>query len=276
MTDLASELTVTQTAALLTRYGFELKGYTPLELIEQWLRLYPAKWVRLAVIEALYQGRYKAISVEHILGLWLRRGQPTFHFPYDFERLIFRVLPQLTQEQFSPSAYSIAPSNDSDRASDNGGVGSALPPDRLVRDGSSHSFAREAEQNEPLLLNDPQEASQPLTEAQSSSPSDRSALQPPTASHLQDFSKNEEKLPIADNCPKKSFFHSEREARHPGSLGQPIHEFTPAIDPSDFYSKLKAMVEHDQTIRNTSSTGYVQRTGYAFGRLRQRQRQRNS
>lgn len=219
MTDLASELTVTQTAALLTRYGFELKGYTPLELIEQWLRLYPVKWVRLAVVEALYQGRYKAISVEHILSLWLRRGQPTFHFTYDFERLIFRVLPQLTQEQFSHGSYFLPPSYDNNRV---------LPPDRLFQD--------QAEQNEPLLPNNSQETSLPSTEVQSSLQSDSSVFQPSTTSQLQDFPKNEEKVFLSD---------TEKEVRPIGSFGQPIHEFTPAIDNSDFYSRLKAVVKQD-------------------------------
>ena len=48
--------------------------------------------IRLAVVEALYQGRYKAISVEHILDCWRRRGQPNFHFSLEFERLICQNL----------------------------------------------------------------------------------------------------------------------------------------------------------------------------------------
>ncbi|MCU0536354.1 MAG: hypothetical protein MUD14_20905 [Hydrococcus sp. Prado102] len=250
MTDLASELTVAQTAALLTRYGFELKGYTPLELIEQWLRLYPAKWVRLAVIEALYQGRYKAISVEHILGLWQRRGQPTFHFPYDFERLIFRVLPQLTQDRFSSSSSSVALSYNTDLSlaryedAECAQRDRALSPDKIVRD-DSYSLAEETQQNKPLLPSDPQKAARPSTEIQFSSELESSVLQLQTASHLENSSKNEEKIPLADNLTQKSSFYSDRETKTSGSLGQPIHEFTPAIDPSDFYSKLKAVVEQD-------------------------------
>jgi hypothetical protein len=230
MTDLASELTVTQTATLLTRYGFELKGYTPLELIEQWLRLYPAKWVRLAVIEALYQGRYKAISVEHILSLWLRRGQPTFHFTYDFERLIFRVLPQLVQEQFSSSnASSVTPIYAGEEVSS------------LFESGSSsYCLAGDVEESE-RLSNDFQEDLQTspqirlVDEVQSNAELNHSIVLSHADSSIQNYSRNKEHpLSEVKIKPKPS-----------GSFGQPIHEFTPAIDPSDFYSKLKAVVEQD-------------------------------
>jgi hypothetical protein len=79
---------------LLTYYGFDLKGYSAIEIMTQWLQEYNNSWIRLAVVEALYQGRYKAVSVEQILGFWVRRNQPQFHFTPDFERLISRKLPQ--------------------------------------------------------------------------------------------------------------------------------------------------------------------------------------
>jgi hypothetical protein len=94
MLEPANSLIVSQIAILLTCYGFELRGYTIPDLIEQWLQQYQVRWIRLAVVEALYQGRYKTISVEQILKLWLRRGQPTYHFTHDFERLICQKLPR--------------------------------------------------------------------------------------------------------------------------------------------------------------------------------------
>lgn len=84
---------VAQIAELVNRYGFELRESLLGKSLESWLERYSAQWIRLAVIEALYQGRYKAISVEHILDLWGRRGQVTFHFTPEFERLICRNLP---------------------------------------------------------------------------------------------------------------------------------------------------------------------------------------
>ena len=118
MTELTYDSAVAQTVALLNHYGFDLKGYTAEELIAQWLTVYTAVWIRLAAIEALYQGRYKAISVEQILNAWGRRGTPNFHFNGDFERLICRKLPQnlnltaeksnpITQHHYSSSSWSV-------------------------------------------------------------------------------------------------------------------------------------------------------------------------
>ncbi|MCA1994263.1 MAG: hypothetical protein LDL41_19785, partial [Coleofasciculus sp. S288] len=87
-------IVVSYAIALLGHYGFELRGYTAEELVNLWLNNYPAHWIRLAVIEALYQGRYKAVSVEQLLAVWFRRGQPVYRFNGEFERLISRKLPQ--------------------------------------------------------------------------------------------------------------------------------------------------------------------------------------
>ncbi|MBP0020964.1 MAG: hypothetical protein J7647_25825 [Cyanobacteria bacterium SBLK] len=84
---------IARSLALLDRYGFDTKGYMSTELVARWLEKYEPHWIRLAAVEALYQGRYKVISVEQILTLWERRGQPTPHFSSDFERLISRKLP---------------------------------------------------------------------------------------------------------------------------------------------------------------------------------------
>lgn len=74
--------------ALLSNYSFDLGNDTPEELVSYWASTYPLNWVRLAVIESLYQGRYKAVSVEQILAFWQRRGRPLYHFGNDFERII--------------------------------------------------------------------------------------------------------------------------------------------------------------------------------------------
>lgn len=94
MTEPTQDITLAQATILLSRYGFEMKGYIPQELIDKWMNDdYSAKWIRAAIIEALYQGRYKAFSVEQILKLWERRKQMTCHFTHEFERLICRNLP---------------------------------------------------------------------------------------------------------------------------------------------------------------------------------------
>ncbi len=82
-------------AALLTHYSFDLGGYSPSELIARWQNQYPINWLHLAIIEALYQGRYKAISVQQILVLWQRREQATFHFNVEFENLVCSRFPEI-------------------------------------------------------------------------------------------------------------------------------------------------------------------------------------
>lgn len=85
---------------LIENYGFELQEETPEELAQRWLEDYEPRWIRLAIIEALYLGRYKVLSVEQILSLWDRRGQPKIHFTHEFEHLICRRLPKALR-QFS-------------------------------------------------------------------------------------------------------------------------------------------------------------------------------
>jgi hypothetical protein len=94
MTELTQDLSLAQARSLIDSYAFDLGCDDPERLFDYWLELYHASWIRLATIEALYLGRYKAISVEHILNVWLRLGTPNPHFTYEFERLICRKLPK--------------------------------------------------------------------------------------------------------------------------------------------------------------------------------------
>lgn len=104
MTQSPYQLAIAQTEELLNHYGFELMGFTAQELLIEWVKKYPVLWVRLAVVEALYQGRYKAVSVEQILNFWLRKSDPIFHFNHEFERLICRKLPRYLAS-FAFSSY---------------------------------------------------------------------------------------------------------------------------------------------------------------------------
>ncbi|MFM7363871.1 MAG: hypothetical protein ACKO11_05090 [Cuspidothrix sp.] len=81
-------------AKLLTHYSFDLNGFNASELINRWQVEYPLHWLHLAVIEALYQGRYKAISVQQILTFWRRKGEATYHFNMEFERMICSKFPE--------------------------------------------------------------------------------------------------------------------------------------------------------------------------------------
>jgi hypothetical protein len=105
MADPSSDAAVKLAIALLKQYGFDQGELTADQLIDHWLRSYPARWIQMALIQALYQGRYKAVSVEQILRLWLRRGQPTYHFNHEFERLVCHDLPRaLAYSRHAPPA----------------------------------------------------------------------------------------------------------------------------------------------------------------------------
>ena len=88
--------------ALLTHYSFDLSGHTASELVNRWQAQYPVHWLHLAVVEALYQGRYKGFSVQQILAFWQRRGQIIYHFNMEFERLICSKFPESLTELAAP------------------------------------------------------------------------------------------------------------------------------------------------------------------------------
>ncbi len=97
-------------AELLESYGFEsLQGEPAGAAVARWSLEFEPDWVRLAVLEALHQGRYKVISVEQILRAWQRRGRPTYHFGSDFERLVCQNLPRPSAPQLDAGALSPQP-----------------------------------------------------------------------------------------------------------------------------------------------------------------------
>lgn len=94
MTEPTSEVsTIKAIEKLLAYYNFQDETQTREQLLDRWLRSYPIDWVRSALIEALYQGRYKSASVEYLLQLWKRRGQPLHRFSREFERLVSHNCP---------------------------------------------------------------------------------------------------------------------------------------------------------------------------------------
>lgn len=94
MTESSQHPDVTRMTTLLTCYGFELDAELIEQWVQEWLTDYSVVWVRLAIVEALYQGRYKAISVQQILNAWQRRGEPIYHFDGEFERIVSRSIPR--------------------------------------------------------------------------------------------------------------------------------------------------------------------------------------
>lgn len=100
---------------LLRYYGFDLDTYTIEEQMTDWLEHYPARLIVQAIIEALYQGRYKTVSVNQILSLWHRRGQTICHFNHEFERLVGGNLPVPVQPPPPPPPEPPTPSSPSSK-----------------------------------------------------------------------------------------------------------------------------------------------------------------
>jgi hypothetical protein len=212
-----SDLAISSAIALLSHYGFELRGYTAQELVYLWLKNYQPHWVRLGVIEALYQGRYKAISVEQILSVWARRGQPTYRFTHEFERLISRKLPQNLTARFDPTLID-----------------------------------QRQEQSLPILT----PSSTDLIDEQLDASTDDEQIpaveedtQPPVTTVSQDFTEmtvNSEQHPpevLANDDPSPSY---EADWSRCEASKQPIHQFHPPPDSSSFFLKLKAVVQQEE------------------------------
>ncbi|EGJ34387.1 MULTISPECIES: hypothetical protein [Moorena] len=222
-----SDLAIAYALALLSHYGFELRGYTVEELVNLWLENYPANWVRLAVIEALYQGRYKAISVEQILAVWLRRGQPIYRFNHEFERMVCRKFPQnLTAPVDSRSTTE--------------SLELSLQWVDNVAETSLGTSSDETTPEQGMLESKTLQA--PPTGQQDTSPPAKSISS---------------KIPEKSVKPRESFPKPLTKARASPSYNvdwssyelnkKPIHQFHPPPDSSDVYQKLKAVVQHQDS-----------------------------
>ena len=99
MRDSTEKAVVREAIALLGYYGFDLAGEAAELFVERALKQVRADWLRLAILEALYQGRYKGISVQQLLELWQRRGMPVQHFNGEFERLMCGSLPGMVRPE---------------------------------------------------------------------------------------------------------------------------------------------------------------------------------
>jgi hypothetical protein len=175
MTVVATKSAFSAAKSLLEHYGFDLGEQTSGQLLDRWGDQCDPRWIRLALIEALHQGRYKAVSVEQILSLWSRRGQPSFHFDREFEALICNNQPQ--------DLASISPRSD---VSESPEYGSKSKPEIAIGVmGSSHATAWSSVQS----------LSQPKAELNPSAP----PLNPSSQTQSSDIIKNQQpevKLPL--------------------------------------------------------------------------------
>lgn len=215
MLTLAGDTNADCTVALLLHYIFDLGGYSARELVAHWTAHYPSNWVRLAVIEALYQGRYKAISVEQILGLWQRRGQMRQHFNCEFERLVCgnihsRLTRQLNSHftnNYALVSKPVADKNYSDRPQIKTTADIRSTPVQTVDITAKVVSAT----NPPKTANRQNQHCQPRNHNQSS--------------HIRG---------ILSPAPNSS------------TTQQPIRQFNPTTTKSsDFYTKLKAIAQHN-------------------------------
>ena len=103
-TTFSTSLEAQQAAVLLEGYHFELGGHDARQWVSLWLEFYRPGWIRDAVIEALYQGRYKSVSVRQILDLWQRRAKPIRHVTHEFESAVCREFGPVKPETSSALA----------------------------------------------------------------------------------------------------------------------------------------------------------------------------
>ncbi|MGD1906713.1 MAG: hypothetical protein ACFB0C_12050 [Leptolyngbyaceae cyanobacterium] len=211
-----------QACLLLQEYSFELGGFNPQELTQFWQQTLEvdAAWIRAAVLEALYLGRYKAFSVGQILQMWKRRRQSVRHFNHDFERVVFGPL----EPHFSQAAFISAPMNTAAASSP-----AMAEPDPIPPMAAELPYFNDSEPLPPVAPVEPVTAVPVVhgsaAEPECSEPSEPEAL----ASTEPETSAAESESPLSD--PVDETFHTP----------EPIRKFVPVQQPSGFYSRLQAV-----------------------------------
>lgn len=200
-------------ADLLSRYGFDVGAFSTTQLVGYWLRSYPAQWVRAAVVEALYQGRYKSVSVGQILAIWKRRGQPLYHYGFEFERMVCGTLARIPTQELGAEPETPASAEPEVRV--------RSPNDSPPTDSPLESSA---ELVEPV-------APEPIAPAQVEEP------------QMLDLEAYLEHSPLAHAGSFEDFeflTHQDWGAQNEG-VKHPIDQFVPDSEISLFYEKLRAV-----------------------------------
>ncbi len=242
-----------QACSLLREYSFELAGYRPSQLVALWQEQLEAdsSWIRAAVIEALYQGRYKALSVEQILKVWKRRGHPLRHFNHDFERIVLGPIDPMASRY--ATLTSLSPSD-------------FLTPQRDTLSAASSPAATPTRENpHPAQAGDTAEAAnqQSLSEtppANTASPADPPSPGPEiTPQPVASSATEEANAPVQEAAPAAASTVTEMPAEStsvsaitPPSIDysraisfsqpEPIQQFVPQPEPSEFYLRLQSVV----------------------------------
>jgi hypothetical protein len=227
----------------MTRYSFDMQGNELDRWIDLWLRQYPPEWLPKAVIEALYQGRYKAISVWQILELWRRRGKPLQHFGRDFERMISGQSFQLLFSQ-SPRQQTIltVPEPVLVAADRNGNCITIPDEDHANIEPMAQTQSGEEIRQNPTLFG----------------PSRPSALilpsQAPTAGSTQ-LSIQPFKPPEQFKLTLPAEIDRSRLATRFSIHRAPIQQFVPAPEAADVLGKLKAIAQAPLTENSQANSG---------------------
>ena len=228
--------------ALLINYSFDLSGYSANELVERWQTQYPLNWLHLAVIEALYQGRYKAVSVQQILVFWQRRDQATYHFNMEFERMICSKFPQSLTSSAAPVLPPAKKKPTVEQV-----TSPQLPPAR-IRNGYQHSS------NTATLQLKSYEPKTPLSEEEGKQEDrdNKTVLKSPLSGKFTSSATLERLSAVSQRqtsqespAPSPSPNHHQRQPKllPPAPIHAPIGQFTPETShrSDSFTSKLKAM-----------------------------------
>jgi hypothetical protein len=76
---------------ILQNYKFDLGDRSIQNISIDWQN-YDPLWLRSAITESMYRGRYKVVSVEQILSSWERKQEISCKFDLEFEDLIWGEL----------------------------------------------------------------------------------------------------------------------------------------------------------------------------------------
>lgn len=220
--------------SLLSYYSPEpepyLQPWTKGKLLARWQRTYPEQWICWALIESLYQGRYKIYCVEQILALWLRRGEPVFHFNYEFESMICNKVPQRIESVDGPKLSGNTVPEKAAPLHDSEDLGDAMGP--------SLSNQCLEDVSEFVLLGDEPEELERVRVSEERDVDWTDAFEHPAPGKrefdLASVLSRNQLLPLTF-----------------GRMGlEPIHRFMPEAEPIEFCEKLDAIAAHQESDRS--------------------------
>ncbi|NJL49022.1 MAG: hypothetical protein HC929_18135 [Leptolyngbyaceae cyanobacterium SM2_5_2] len=200
---------------LLTDYSFDPDNCQTEAVVAGWLQQFVCGLGHgQAITEALYQGRYKLVSVEHILQLWQRRGHPLRHFNREFESII------LGQTLLCP------------------------PPEVSVsRPVKPAALPLPEDAPESVTTSDAPEENNSLDQAPAQAPALQTSDSEPTAATLEPQPAPEPVLPAVIPRFRPITPDLSSELASTWVAAETIQPFVPQLETSEFHQRLKAVVK---------------------------------